>query len=149
MSRVAAALLLALLPACTYVSRDDRVLVTSTPAGAEILVDGEPSGRTTPSLVEFGGFVGSDRVLTIRKDGYGPESRLVRHRTDAYTSRWIDGAVDGGLWSFPLWWTFGDWFTPFALRHRYVPHELHVRLHREGTGPVSIAPGTIEPVEGR
>ena len=44
------ALALALLPACTYIEGNPRVLVTSNPAGAEILVDGQDTGKTTPAI---------------------------------------------------------------------------------------------------
>jgi hypothetical protein len=128
---------LLLAGACTYFSGDDRVLVTSTPAGAEILVDGEPTGRTTPSLVELGGMTGGDHSITVVKPGFDPETRKVYHYTTTATSRWIDGATAPEVWNFPLWWTLGDFVLPFAVRWRYVPHELHVRLYREGEGPVS------------
>ncbi len=44
-----------------------------------------------------------------------------------------------GLWTLPLWWTIGDVIMPFAVRWRYVPHELHVKLYKPGEGPVTEA----------
>lgn len=125
-----------LLPSCTYLSGDANVLVTSTPAGADILLNGEDTGRTTPTLLELGGIAGRSHAITVRKIGYEDEVRQVYHYTTGYTSRWIDGAVEPGVWNFPLWWTLGDFFTPFGVRWRYVPGELHVRLHRRGEAPV-------------
>lgn len=126
------------LVACTYASGDSRVLVTSTPAGAEILVDGTTTGNTTPSMIDLGAFFGGDHVITVQKDGYGPEDREVVHYTHWYTSRWIDG-TDFRVFAFPLWWTLGDFLTPFAVRWEYVPHELHVMLYPAGDGPVRDA----------
>jgi hypothetical protein len=136
-----AALVLASLSACTFFRGDDRVLVTSTPPGAAILVDGNDVGQTTPSMVELGGIAGSDHAITVRKRGFMDETRQVLHYTTAYTSNWWQGALDPGLWRLPLWWTLGDIVMPFGVRWRYVPHEVHVKLYREGEGPVTAAPG--------
>ena len=126
--------------ACTYVRGDPSVLVTSTPAGGAILVDGADIGQTTPSLIELGGFAGSNHAITVRKRGFDDETRQVYHYTTGYTSAWIQGAMEPTLWTLPLWWTLGDWVMPFAVRWRYVPHELHVKLYKEGEGPRSAAP---------
>ncbi|MDA1223487.1 MAG: PEGA domain-containing protein [Planctomycetota bacterium] len=136
MRRAAAAFLLGLLtiPSCTYAEGDSRVLVTSTPAGALILVDGEDTGLTTPSMVELDGFLGDDHVVTLRKVGFDPEDREVIHHTHAYTSKWQDG-TDFRIWPLPLFWTLGDFLTPFAVKWRYVPHEFHVTLYPEGESP--------------
>lgn len=128
------------LGACTWFSGDSTVLVTSTPPGAEVLIDGQASGRTTPAKLDLGGMLGGDHELTIRKTGFEPEVRVVTHYTKGYTSRWIDGAAEPGVWTFPLWWTLGDFFVPFGVRWVYVPHELHVQLYKEGEGPLKTEP---------
>jgi hypothetical protein len=88
-------------------------------------------------MVELGGITGNDHEVTVRKRGYVEEVRQVYHYTTAYTARWIDGAMDPGLWRLPLWWTLGDWIMPVGVKWRYVPHELHVQLYKEGQGPVT------------
>ena len=128
--------LVALLPGCTYFTGDPHVVVTSTPAGAQILLDGSPTGKTTPSRLELGGIMGSDHKITLRKEGYDDEVRHVYHYTTGYTSRWIDGANDITLWPFPIDWTMGDFVLPFGVKWRYVPHEIHAVLYAEGEGPV-------------
>lgn len=135
--RTLRALPLLLLGACTYFAGDHRVLVTSTPAGAEILLDGAPTGRTTPAMLELDGMIGDDHLITVVKTGFDPESRRVFHYTHTQFSRWIDGANAPEVWNFPLWWTIGDFLLPFAVKWVYVPHELHVKLYREGEGPVT------------
>ena len=73
------------LPSCTYWSGDPTVRISSTPAGAFIFLDGEDTGETTPAMLDLGtflnldGFLGSDRVVTIRKKGYEPERRILHH----------------------------------------------------------------------
>jgi hypothetical protein len=133
--------MLRLLPAlllfcsCTWFEGDSTVLVTSTPGGAEILVDGQLTGNTTPHLIQLGGMTGDDHEITVRKRGYEPESRTVYHYSTGYTSRWIDGATEPQIWAFPIFWTMGDFLAPFGIRWHYVPHELHVRLYPIGQAP--------------
>ncbi|MEM7206064.1 MAG: PEGA domain-containing protein [Planctomycetota bacterium] len=128
---------LAAAPGCTYLSGDTHVVVTSTPAGAEILVDGEETGRTTPAKLDMGEFSGGEHEISLRKVGFDSEVRQVFYYRQLYSSRWIDGATDVSIPTFPLFWTLGDFFTPFGYRWLYVPHELHVVLYDEGTSPVS------------
>lgn len=129
------------LPACTYAEGRSTILVTSTPAGAAIFVDGEDTGETTPVMLDFSSllnatdFFGSDRVVTIRKKGFEPESRFVNHHSTFYASKWLDGSTTFWFMSAPLFWTFGDFFLPFGAKWDYVPHEVHVRLYPEGEAP--------------
>jgi PEGA domain len=146
-AKLAAAILAVLamiLPGCTYAEGRSTVLVTSTPAGAAILIDGVDTGETTPMLLDFSSFLnatdffGSDRMVTIRKKGFEPETRLVNHHSSVYVSKWIDGATTFWFVTAPLFWTFGDFFLPFGARWDYVPHEVHVKLY-----PVGEAPGKL------
>ncbi|MBL8754959.1 MAG: PEGA domain-containing protein [Planctomycetes bacterium] len=126
--------LLALLlacPACTWFSSRERVLVASEPLGARIFVDGEDTGRTTPASLQIGGLFGHDHVLELRKPGYRPARRIVVQYTEGYTSKWIDGAYDPVLVPLPLFWTGGDFATPFGIRAAVIPGELCVRLERD------------------
>jgi len=123
--------------ACTWAEGDPYVLVSSQPAGAAILVDGDDSGLTTPARLELGGVLGSSHEITLRKVGYHPETRAVYHYTTSSFARWIDGASAPGVWSSPLFWTPGDFLFPFAVTWQYVPAELYVKLYPED----EIAPG--------
>jgi hypothetical protein len=132
--------LLACLPAaaCTYALGDPHVLVTSTPPGAEIWLNGEASGRTTPAKLDLGGVFGSDHEITLRKPGYRDETRRVYHYTTTAMARWNDGAPDEDMWPWPLFWSFGDFVLPFTLEWRYVPHEVHAWLYKnDAPAPVT------------
>lgn len=138
--RIGALLLIGLLPGCTYFAGDHHVVITSEPQGAEIILDGFPTGFTTPAKLNIGGIYTKDHVITLRKPGYEDEVRHVINYTDLYTSRWVDGATAIELWPGPLFWTTGDFFLPFAAKWRFVPHELYVVLYAEGQAPVTIDP---------
>jgi hypothetical protein len=137
MLRIGALLLSVLLSACTYVHGDPRVLVTSDPPGAEILVDGEPSGFTTPTMLDLDAFFGDNHLITVRMPGYVDETREVVHRRVWRGSRWIDG-VDHRVFPFPFHWTLGDWFTPLEVEYLYVPAEVYVVLWKDGEAPVKL-----------
>jgi len=141
MLRCCVILLLSLTAGCTYFSGNPHVIVTSTPPGAEILVDGTATGKSTPSRIDLGGILGGDHEITLRKQGFGDEKRTVYHYTNGYGSRWIDGASDvGDLFSSPIDWTPGDFVLPFGVKWRYVPHEIHAVLYAPDQGPVSGEP---------
>lgn len=120
-------------PSCLWVEGDSRVFVTSDPAGAEIFVDGEATGLTTPSKVDLDGLIGDDHEIRIEKPGYEGETRQVTHFRAWNTSQWNDGAADWSTFAFPLFWTFGDMIFPFEVRYSYVPHRLHIKLFEQGT----------------
>lgn len=116
--------------ACTWFKSEDRVLITSDPPGARIVVDGRDTGQTTPARLAIGGTFGTDHDVTVTKKGYRPTTRRVYQHTEGYTSKWIDGAYDAVMPTIPLFWTAGDFVFPFGVRSAIVPHELHVKLYR-------------------
>ena len=118
-------------PACTWFSSKERVLVSSEPLGARIVVDGYDTGRTTPASLPLGGLFGGDHTIVLHKKGYRPAARRVCQYTEGYTSKWIDGAYDLVMPPLPLFWTGGDLLTPFGVRAAIIPAELHVVLERD------------------
>jgi hypothetical protein len=117
--------------ACTWFSSAERVLVHSEPPGARILVDGKDTGRTTPASLPIGGLFGSDHVISLEKKGYRRAHRRTCQYTEGYTSKWIDGAFEAVMPPLPLFWTAGDFVTPFGVRSAVIPGELWVVLERE------------------
>lgn len=140
MLKALSALLLCVLSGC-YATGDPYVLVTSTPAGADIYVDNYPTGQTTPAMIDLGGIYAPDHEITIRKEGFTDESRWVYHYTRQYTPRWIDGSSAIEIPAWPLEWTMGDIFLPLGVRWRYVPHEVHAVLYAQGMEPVHSEDG--------
>lgn len=132
-------LLLLLLPACTYAGGNSFVFVSSTPAGAQILVDGEDSGETTPARLDLGGYFGSDHEITVQKVGFEPEKRKVNHHRAYYSSKWQEGATTFWFFTVPIFWTFGDFLLPFGVKWSYVPREVHIKLYADGEAPGSSA----------
>ena len=126
-----ALLLPVLLPACTWWSSRERVLVASEPPGAAIWVDGQSTGTTTPAASDIGGHFGGDHVIELRKKGYRTVRRRAYQYTEGYTSRWIDGAYDETLPPLPIFWTTGDLLLPFGVRSAILPAEQLIVLERD------------------
>ena len=130
---VLAVLVLAVLAgtSCTWFKRNPKVLVTSEPPGARVFVDGTDTGQTTPAVIDIAGNFGTDHVVELRRRGYRNQQRRLDQHTVGYTSRWIDGASTPEVVPLFVFWTFGDFFTPFGVRGAIVPGELFVRLQRD------------------
>lgn len=64
-------------------SSTQRVVVSSDPPGAQLLVDGQPAG-VTPTAVELGRRA-RETTLRLEKDGFLPDERSVRRSI----SRWL------------------------------------------------------------
>ena len=122
------ACLFACLPACTWWQSGENVLVSSQPLGARICIDGQDTGKTTPSRLTIGGNFGSDHLLELKKPGYRTARRRLYQHTEGYTSRWNDGVYDLAMLPLALFWTTGDFLTPFGVRGALLPAELHVQL---------------------
>jgi len=133
--------LAAVLPSCATFHGRTEVLITSSPAGAAVYLDGQDTGETTPIRLDLGdfmfvaGYFGSDHEITVRKPGFEPETRRVYHHTAHYTSTWGEGVSDWMMLPLPLFWTLGDWFTPIGVKWDFIPHELHVKLYPTGKAP--------------
>ncbi len=137
---------LAFASSCLYPKGDGRVFVTSDPPGAEIWLDGGPTGKTTPASLDLGGPLAGDHLLEIRKKGYEPETRRLTAFKGLQVVRLDDGVTDFIVPPFPAWWTFGDLFFPLSYEWRYVPHDLFVRLFPDGTFRRS---GETRPASGK
>ena len=131
MRRLALLLSLLLLPACTWWTSQEHVLISSDPLGAHIAVDGTDTGRTTPARIAIGGNFGRNHEVTLTKRGYRTVKRQLYQVTEGYTSKWIDGTHDMSLPPLPIFWTGGDFLFPFGVRGALLPGELLVRLQRE------------------
>ncbi len=132
-----AAALLSFLPllagGCVNPSIHGTVGVYSEPSGAEIFLDGKPTGRFTPCDLKLSVLSGT-RTLEIRKKGYQPEKRVLHRLTSLEMSRPSTAAADSSPVLFPLWWTAEDFLLPFQFESGIYPRKVFVRLFPEEEG---------------
>ena len=127
----AVVLLLLCCAGCTWFSQEQGVLITSTPAGAHVFIDGNDMGATTPVKLAVAGSFGTDHVLTLKKRGFRDEQRLLTQFTEGYSSMWVNGAATESEPTLPIFWTAGDLLIPFGVRSAIVPGEVYVKLYRD------------------
>ncbi|HHI68949.1 MAG TPA: PEGA domain-containing protein [Planctomycetes bacterium] len=116
-----------LLGGCVNPSIHGKVAIFSEPSGAEIYLDGKPTGRFTPCDLDLSVLAGK-RALEIRKKGYEPEKRVLHRLTSLEMSRPSTAAAEYSPVLFPLWWTAEDFLLPFQFESGIFPRKLFVRL---------------------
>ncbi len=120
-------LLSLLLGACVNPSIHGTVGVFSEPSGAEIYLDGKPTGRFTPCDLDLSVLQGK-RTLEIRKKGYQPEKRTLYRLNSLEMSRPSTAAAEYSPVLFPLWWTAEDFLLPIQFESGIFPRKIFVRL---------------------
>lgn len=98
--------------------------VTSNPSGAEVTINGKPSGRTPVTIPEME--QGKELVVVAYKPGYQSETVKV--------------PVETGFWS-GLVWTEDDPKAKYLAKTR-----VHMNLHRLSGAPDGVR-GTLPPIE--
>ena len=112
---------------CVSPSVHGTVGIFSEPSGAEIFLDGKPTGRFTPCDLDLS-VLGGKRTIEIRKKGYEPERRTLHRLTSLEMSRPSTGAAEFSPVLFPLWWTAEDFLLPFQFESGLFPRKVFVRV---------------------
>ncbi len=136
-----AALASLLLGGCTTTG---RVEVSSSPAGARILIDGVDSGQQTPNSVVLSTSK-SEYTLTVDKPGYNAVSRRVRFATDLDVID-ADEAVSSVLCApFCCGLPLLRLLHPVDVESRFVPSRFDAQLEVAGQGArLSVRPQPFE-----
>lgn len=118
---------LAALALASCISSRRPIVLDSTPPGAEVFVDGESSGHSTPCAIQLSD---SRRTLEFRLDGYEPEVRELRVGDRRQVVLWKDAISNPGTWAFPWNLAVRDFLFPIKLDGGEMPHRIHVRMTR-------------------
>ena len=102
-------------------------IITSTPTGAKVYVDGEPVG-TTPYIHSDTKIVGSATSVKLQKEGYEPFNMSFARNEEADV-----GAIIGGVF---LW-------VPFLWTMKYKPYHTYELIPVSGTQPNLLAPARM------
>ena len=120
--------LLALLASCTTKSR--AVLLSSNPAGARILVNGQDSGFVTPRSLDLSD-EGRSSEIVFELPGYQPAKRMLYRKTEKQYVLYRDWTVYYNTWRFPLWLGWEDLFGQVIRVKGKQPARVFVRLERD------------------
>lgn len=124
-------------PDFVWDGRPAGVSLSTTPPGANVIVDGLDSGFATPCILDFD-----------EDDTHRVEFELQGYRTAGLyltpNRRWFlipydDAARHPRTWRFPLWLPLGEFMLPVRTNTALAPSRVHLRLRLGGDaeGPPS------------
>jgi len=117
----------ALLASCTTYRETVAVHFSSQPPGADVIVDGVPTGFATPCMVAL---EKRRQLVTFEKVGYQVPARVLE--PDPYTDTWFwsEATVGPHTWDFPTFIDLETFLQPVTARNELVAARLFVRLDR-------------------
>jgi len=114
--------------------RPAGVDVTSDPPGAEIFLDGRPTGARTPARIELAGG-SAEHAIRVEKPGYGTFERTIAKEMDP----WVWGNATFAV--FPIVAAAGFGIDAWCGQwYRVEPAEIEVSLRASG----SAAPAAVK-----
>jgi len=120
------------------------VLLSSTPPGATIKMDGRNIGFVTPCQLALD--IDDDVRLDFELPGFKPETRFLTPDDEVYSILWREMYVGEQTWRFPLFLPLKDFLVPVKWTETHAPGRLHVSLDRlSDKGVPPPAPSTPKP----
>lgn len=127
--RTVACLTVALLASCRTTPRP--VQISSDPAGAVVLINGQDSGFSTPVILDLSdSFQGPSLSVGLELDGYDSVTRVLVKGSRDQLVYWNDSQVFYLTGRFPLWLNGSDLFFPKTTLTGATPPRLFARLRR-------------------
>lgn len=119
---------LAALQGCALLAPERAVVLSTTPAGATVLVDGRNSGFVTPCQLQLD--VDEDVRIDFELPGFRRETRVLTPDAEVYAVLWHEMTVGAHTWNFPLFLSRFDAFVPVKWTEGHAPGRVHVELDR-------------------
>lgn len=126
--RLLALAALAGLSGCSLLAPNRPVLLSTTPPGATVLVDGHNIGFLTPCQVQFD--IDEDVRIDFEIPGYRTETRFLTPDDEVYSILWREMNTGAQTWNFPLFLTMRDLLVPVKWLEGHSPGRVHVELDR-------------------
>lgn len=120
-----AAALAVLACSCVAINRTPGVMISSRPAGARVVVDGQDSGFVTPCNIDI---ERSPHAIDLLLDGYQPARIAVDKGGETWLIHWNEAYMDYHVWNFPLWLNLYDFWTPVQIDRSFEPARIFVAL---------------------
>ncbi len=129
---------------CSLLAPNQAVLLSSTPPGATVKMDGRNIGFVTPCQLQLD--IDDDVRLDFELPGFKSETRFLTPDDEVYSILWREMYVGEQTWRFPLWLPLKDFLVPVKWIETHSPGRVHVALDRladEGVAPPAPAPKTL------
>jgi len=132
-----AALVLAALASCTTYRDTVAIHFSSSPPGADVLINGVTTGFATPCMVAL---EKEHQIVSLSKPGYQVTSRELY--PDPYNDTWFwrEATVGPHSWDFPLLIGLEDFLQPVDRKNELIPARIYIKLKRAGDTPADEAP---------
>jgi hypothetical protein len=130
--------LAATLSGCALLAPDRPVVLSSTPPGATVRVDGRTSGFVTPCQIQLD--VDEDVRIDFELPGFRGETRWLTPHDEVYTVLWHEMTIGPHTWNFPLFLSRFDVFVPVKWSEGHAPGRIHVDLDRLSDEDAGAAP---------
>ncbi len=127
MRSVLPALLLAALASCTSYRDTIAIHFSSDPPGADVLIDGVPTGFATPCMIAL---EKKEQAVSLQKSGYQEAKREVFPDPYNDTWYWSEASVGPHTFDFGLFINLDDAIRPVQRRNEVIPARIFVRLKR-------------------
>ncbi len=118
----------ALLASCTTYSESVPIHFSTQPPGADVVVDGVPTGFATPCMVAL---EKRRQIVTFEKTGYQVPARILEPDPYNDTWYWSEATVGPHTFDFPILINLDDFLQPVVARNELIAARIHVRLKRE------------------
>lgn len=117
-------------PDFTWDKRPSGVSFATTPPGADVIIDGMPSGYATPCIVALD----EDETYRIEfeLEGYRTAGLFLSPNRRWFLVPYKESSRAPRVWNFPLWLPLGAFLMPIRTNTALAPSRIHLRL-RLGT----------------
>lgn len=111
---------------CAIERSQPGVMISTTPPGARVYVDGLDSGFLTPAALALPRK--GSRRLDVHLDGYRSASRIVTPSGRSYVIPWTAGYVGTQTFWFPIFLPVADALLPLRIDDGFSPERVHIAL---------------------
>lgn len=108
----------------------DGVSLSTSPPGANVIIDGFDSGFATPCIIAF------DESESYRVEfelhGYRTAGLYLTPNRTWELVPYIDSGRAPRVWNFPMWLPLGEFLIPVRTNTALAPSRVHLRLRLGG-----------------
>lgn len=102
------------------------VSLSTTPAGATVLVDGVDSGFATPCILDFD--EDESHRVEFELEGYRTAGLYLMPNRRWFLVPYNDANRAPRVWRFPFWLPLGEFLLPVRTNTALAPSRIHLRL---------------------
>lgn len=115
------------LSSCSTYRETVAIHFSSDPPGADVVIDGVPSGYATPCMVAL---PKERQIVSLEKEGYHIPRRVLFPQPFNDTWFWAEATVGPHTFDFPTFINLDDFLQPVVMKNELLPARIFIRLKR-------------------